>query len=146
MPRANRYTRIIEAIFRSKYTDGSREVDFERDDIVTCASELDINLPKNLGDVIYSFRYRTKLPDSILELAPEGETWIIRPTGRARYRLVLVADLPLVANPNLAVTKIPDATPGIISRYAFSDEQALLARVRYNRLIDVFLGLACYSL
>ena len=30
--------------------------------------------------------------------------------------------------------------------YAFSDEQALLARVRYNRLIDVFLGIACYSL
>ena len=146
MPRANRYTRIIEAIFHSKYTDGSREVDFERADIVTCASELDINLPKNLGDVIYSFRYRTRLPDSILQLAPEGETWIIRPAGRARYRLVLVTDLPLFANPNLAVTKIPDATPGIISRYAFSDEQALLARVRYNRLIDVFLGIACYSL
>ena len=30
--------------------------------------------------------------------------------------------------------------------YAFNDEQALLARVRYNRLIDVFLGIACYSL
>ena len=146
MPRPNRYSRIIEAIFHSKYTEGSQDVAFERDDIVDCASDLNINLPKNLGDVIYSFRYRTRLPDSILNLAPEGETWIIRPAGRARYRLVLVTDLPLVANPNLAVTKIPDATPGIISKYAFSDEQALLARVRYNRLIDVFLGLACYSL
>ncbi len=146
MPRANRYSRIIEAIFRSKYQDGNREVEFERPDIVTCAAALNINLPKNLGDVIYSFRYRTQLPDSILNLAPEGETWIIRPAGRARYRLVLVTDLPLIANPNLSVTKIPDATPGIIAKYAFSDEQALLARVRYNRLIDVFLGLACYSL
>jgi hypothetical protein len=27
-----------------------------------------------------------------------------------------------------------------------SDEQALLAKVRYNRLLDVFLGLATYSL
>lgn len=27
-----------------------------------------------------------------------------------------------------------------------SDEQALLARVRYNRLLDIFLGLATYSL
>ena len=27
-----------------------------------------------------------------------------------------------------------------------SDEQALLAKVRYNRLIDVFLGVAAYSL
>ena len=29
---------------------------------------------------------------------------------------------------------------------AMSDEQALLAKVRYNRLIDVFLGLVAYSL
>jgi hypothetical protein len=46
----------------------------------------------------------------------------------------------------MAVTKVPDATPGIISKYAFSDEQALLAKVRYNRLVDIFSGVACYSL
>lgn len=34
----------------------------------------------------------------------------------------------------------------MVAKYAFSDEQAVLARVRYNRLIDVFLGIACYSL
>jgi hypothetical protein len=42
--------------------------------------------------------------------------------------------------------KIPDASPGVISIYARKEEQALLAKVRYNRLIDIFLGLACYSL
>lgn len=146
MPTMNRYSRIIEAIFQAKYVDGQREVTFEREDISTFASQLNFRLPKNLGDVIYSFRYRSELPDSILEKAPEGETWIIRPAGRSRYQLVLVADIPLTPNPNLTVTKIPDSTPGIISKYAFSDEQALLTRVRYNRLIDVFLGIACYSL
>jgi hypothetical protein len=30
--------------------------------------------------------------------------------------------------------------------YALSDEQALLAKIRYNRLIDIFTGLTCYSL
>ena len=119
---------------------------FEREDIVTFASKLGIDLPKNLGDVIYTFRYRADLPSSILAEAPEGETWIIRPAGRGRYRFVLVTAVPLAPNPNLAVTKVPDSTPGIISKYAFSDEQAVLARVRYNRLIDVFLGIACYSL
>ena len=34
----------------------------------------------------------------------------------------------------------------MIERYAFDDEQALLARVRYNRLIDIFIGIACWSL
>lgn len=34
----------------------------------------------------------------------------------------------------------------MIEKYAFNDEQALLARVRYNRLVDIFLGIACWSL
>ena len=46
----------------------------------------------------------------------------------------------------MATTKIPDATPGIVAKYALGDEQALLARVRYNRLIDIFTGVVCYSL
>ena len=45
-----------------------------------------------------------------------------------------------------AETKILDATPGVIVRYALDDEQALLAKVRFNRLIDIFTGLTCYSL
>ena len=121
-------------------------MNFEREEISEFASTLDIRLPKNLGDVIYSFRYRTELPSSILEKAPEGETWIIRSAGRSKYRFALVSDRPLSPNPNFASTKIPDSTPGIIAKYAFSDEQAVLARVRYNRLIDIFLGIACYSL
>ena len=117
-----------------------------RDDIVTFAAQLGFELPKNLGDVVYTFRYRTQLPPSILGKAPDGEAWIIRSTGRGKYRFVLVADIPLTPNPNLAVTKVPDATPGIIAKYALNDEQAVLARVRYNRLIDIFLGITCYSL
>ncbi len=46
----------------------------------------------------------------------------------------------------LPVIKIPDATPGIVAMYALSDEQALLAKLRYNRLLDIFTGVACYSL
>ena len=42
--------------------------------------------------------------------------------------------------------KIPDSTPGVIAKYVLSDEQALLARVRYNRLVDIFTGITCYSL
>jgi hypothetical protein len=49
-------------------------------------------------------------------------------------------------NPDLVTIKIPDSTPEVVTRYALSDEQALLAKVRYNRLIDIFLGIAAYSL
>jgi hypothetical protein len=142
----NRYAVILEKVFTGKFKLGMRLVDFERKEFETVARQLRIKLPKNLGDIIYSFRFRTKLPKRIQEEAGEGEMWIIRLKGRGRYRLALVADRPIQPNANLATTKVPDATPGIVAKYAFGDEQALLARLRYNRLLDVFTGVACYSL
>lgn len=142
----NRYSAIIEAIFKAKYERGMREVDFEREDIVRYARKLKIKVPKNLGDLIYSFRYRVNLPKSIESKAPRGKTWLIRPRGRAKYRFALVTDRPLVPNQTITITKVPDATPGVIAKYALSDEQALLAKVRYNRLVDIFTGVTCYSL
>ena len=146
MSKQNIYSSIIEKIFYSKFKDGMREVDFEREDIVRFGNKLKIDLPKNLGDLIYSFRYRAVLPESVQSKADKGEVWIIRPAGKAKYRFVLVPDKPLVPNGNIATTKVPNATPGIVAKYAFNDEQALLAKVRYNRLVDIFTGITCYSL
>ncbi len=141
-----RYSQIIERVFFNYYTEGAREIQFKRRDIEHVAAELGIELPKNLGDVVYSFRYRAALPESIRAKAPEGEVWIIRSSGRALYRFVSIPDPQLVPNRLLAQTKIPDATPGIVVRYSSNDEQALLAKVRYNRLVDIFSGITCYSL
>lgn len=147
MPRrASRYEQIIEYIFRLHYSEGARDIPFERRDIETAAESLGIRLPKNVGDVIYSFRYRANLPEWIQAKAPTGEGWIIRAAGPSRYRFVASATLSIVPNAMLAETKVPDATPGIITKYALNDEQALLAKVRYNRLIDIFTGTACYAL
>jgi len=142
----NRYQAIIERVFFSKYRAGVVEVRFKREDLTKFASELKIELPKNLGDLVYSFRYRAALPKKIQKTATEGKVWIIRPAGRAVYLFALVPDNPIVPNANLADTKVPDATPGIVAKYAFNDEQALLAKLRYNRLIDIFTGVTCYSL
>jgi hypothetical protein len=140
------YASIIGRIFQSKFKPGMREVDFEREDIIKFANKLHISLPKNVGDLVYSFRYRAAFPESIQSTAGKGETWIIRPAGRSRYRFVLIPDKPLIPNENMATTKVPDATPGVIAKYALSDEQALLAKLRYNRLVDIFTGVTCYSL
>jgi hypothetical protein len=144
--RPNRYTRIIEKIFLAHYTGGAGEVPFERGEMISTAEGLKIELPKNLGDVVYSFRYRADLPEKIRRAAPEGYTWIIMPAGRGRYRFVTIKDEPIAPREMLAETKIPDSTPGLVAKYSFNDEQALLARLRYNRLIDIFTGVTCYSL
>lgn len=142
----NRYSRLIEAIFLKHFQEGMGEIAFAREEIERAAKELRIVLPKNLGDVLYTFRYRSELPESITSTAPDGYEWMIRPAGRSKYKLALVQQSVVAPTGRMAETKIPDATPGIISRYALNDEQAVLAKIRYNRLVDIFTGLTCYSL
>lgn len=143
---SNRYAQIIERIFLAHYKRGSTQVTFDREEIPIVANRLGIQIPKNLGDLIYSFRYRVALPSAITNKATKGKEWIIRPVGRSKYQFVLVAKWAILPNPALSRIKVPDATPGMIVKYALSDEQALLAKLRYNRLIDIFTGVTCYSL
>ncbi len=142
----SRYVQIIEAVFRRYWKQGKTEFAFERDDLERVCEGLGIKSPKNLGDIIYTFRYRRALPPSILATQPEDRAWLILGDGDARYRFRLNKLTHLRPTKGLLVRKIPDATPEIISRYSLTDEQALLAKVRYNRLIDIFLGIAAYSL
>lgn len=144
---AGSYAKIIEDIFNNHYTDGTDKVSFTRDDIRDSAKKLGLNVPKNIGDVVYSFRYRQPLPESVQSKAPDDKEWCIRGQGDAEYAFILTSlSAKITPNPNLIITKIPDSTPEIIRASAGSDEQALLAIVRYNRLIDTFLGITSYSL
>lgn len=142
----NRYTQIIAHIFAAHYVPGAQEVIFDRQELADVAHTLELARPKNLGDIVYSFRFRTQLPPSIRETAPPGQEWVIRKSGQSEYRFVLVAEWSVSPNVQLVTIKVPDATPGITERYALSDEQALLAKLRYNRLVDIFTGLTTYSL
>jgi len=144
--KAKLYRDVIEKVFVTHYRRGATEVGFVREALQIAARELGVRLPKNLGDVVYSFRFRQPLPESILKTAKPGLIWIIRLAGHGRYRFVQTPPVAITPNPALAETKVPDATPGLIELYALGDEQALLAKLRYNRLVDVFTGVACYSL
>jgi len=130
---------------RGTTREGLESFEFDRSEIADVAEHLQVALPKNVGDVIYSFRYRRSLPVSITSHAPEGKEWVIRLAGRSHYRFALTAVI-IRPNPMLVQIRVPDATPGVVSMYALSDEQALLAKLRYNRLIDIFTGVTCYSL
>lgn len=142
----NRYQTIVARIFANHRSDDATEFEFTRDEFVAVAEALKIVLPKNVGDVIYSFRYRNELPESIRQSTADGLEWIIEGAGRARYRFKQVRLNRIVPREELLTIKIPDATPQIIAAYALSDEQSLLAKVRYSRLVDVFLGITAFSL
>ena len=140
------YSLIIAYVFFAHFKKGEREFSFAREELSDAVKHLGIPPPKNIGDVVYAFRYRKKLPIDITKTQPKGFEWIIVGVGRAAYRFRLVPLNRILPNPNLVSIKIPDSTPEIIGNYALGDEQALLAKVRYNRLIDIFLGVTAYSL
>lgn len=144
--RGTLYAAIVERLFLDRWRKGMQTVEFHRSDIEAVASHLEVKLPKNLGDLIYSFRFRRALPSAITATAPGGSEWVIELFGGSTYRFVLTTLSRVLPQPSLVRIDVPDATPQIVLRYAQGDEQALLAQLRYNRLVDVFLGITTYSL
>lgn len=140
------YERILVEIFTSRFKPNGRLVAFEREDIRRAAKKIGVKAPDNLGDVLYSFRYRRRLPDEIQKHAPPDHEWILTTPTKSQYAFVAREVTRLGPSELLAEISVPDSTPGIIAMYALTDEQALLAKLRYNRLIDVFTGVTCYSL
>lgn len=146
--KATQYVPIILHVFRKHRSKGAHEFEFHRDELVAAAKAEGVDRPDNLGDVIYTFRYRRSLPAEISKTAPKGKAWIIEGAGRSLYRFRLsdIGATTITPRDDIAATRIPDSTPEVIAAYTLGDEQALLAKVRYNRLIDIFLGLTTCSL
>ncbi len=142
----SKYEQIIEWIFFNNYREADVVVPFTRDELALASSELGFARIKNLGDIPYSFRFRRNLPEAIQTTAPQNSEWIIVGTGIGKYAFRLASPGKIKPSSHSYPVKVPDATPEIVRLYASgTDEQALLTRVRYNRLVDIFTGLTCYS-
>ena len=98
----NRYQLIIEQVFRNHHVQDLVEFEFTRDEFVAIAKSLNVVLPKNPGDVIYSFRYRNELPETIRKTADIGFDWIIVGAGRARFRF---RQVPRATNVNISAAR-----------------------------------------
>lgn len=141
------YNRIVRKIFFDKYVEGIESFPFRREDILEARDLVAPELQRlNAGDVKYHFTYRSPYPQEIRDTEPLGKKWAIFGAGKSKYEFRQVSRARILPNPDLVVVLIPDATPEIIRSYTMNDEQALLAVVRYNRLIDIFLGISAYSL
>jgi len=142
----SKYANIIISIFEEKYSEPMDEVPFTREDLISHSHKLGIKPPKNLGDIVYSFRYRAELPEPIKNTVPEGYTWIIVGIGDAQYSFIKSRQSNILPNNSLLPILIPNNTPEILSLYSLSDEQSLLSKVWYNKILDMFLGIVTYSM
>ncbi|MBN2357092.1 endonuclease, partial [candidate division KSB1 bacterium] len=139
---------VMIIVFFKYFSIGLDEIKFTMDDIRNAIAEVSEEYPgyieKNVADVRYQYTSgRRELPSEIDKYGP----WMIEGKGKANYAFIKIKmsttiDLSL----DLSTILIPDATPEIVLEYAGSDEQGLLAKLRYNRLLDIFLGITCYHL
>ena len=142
-----KYDYLILWVFKKHYVAGDHVVRFNRSDFTVAARQLGVSLPKNIGDIPYTYRYRRPLPKAVSDCAPAGADWIITSTGQSTYEFRLASPAKIEPSRTLKPIPIPDATPEIVEAYAPGrDEQALLTRARYNRLVGIFTGLTCYSI
>jgi hypothetical protein len=138
----NAYDRVLLRVFQKRWKPGKTEVPFDKDDVMDAAAALKLRI-KNAADIIYTFRSRRKLPE---EIARHGN-WVISSRGSGRYALEQVGGAVLVEVPKtLKAFPVPYAVPEIVAAHLSRDEQGLLTIARYNRILDVFTGLACFHL
>lgn len=136
------YDRVINALFKKIFKPQARELPFTKEHLESVCRELNISI-KNIPDILYTYRSRGELPSTIRS---EGH-WVIEGKGKGHYAFIRLSRSPYIEIPlDLEAIPIPDSTPEIILKYASADEQSILAKIRYNRLVDTFLGLTAYQL
>jgi hypothetical protein len=139
---------VMTKVFQKHFVRGSSQVPFTMDEIREAIAEVQKRSPsykeKNVADVRYAYTSgRQQLPVTIDKLGP----WMIEGRGKGLYAFVKLLDSPVVKiQSDLVTIRLPDATPEIVLQYAGGDEQGVLAKLRYNRLLDIFLGITCYHL
>jgi hypothetical protein len=138
----NKYDRLLTSLFEAKWKAGLSELLFTKDEMIDAAERLGLRL-KNLADVIYTYRSRRIMPKEILK----SGNWVIAARGSGLYAFVKIAGETTVTIPDtLKIYPVPYAVPEIVAQNLARDEQGMLTMVRYNRILDVFSGLACFHL
>jgi hypothetical protein len=145
-----RYNIVIEALFAKLRTlhGPVGEMDYSGKELRDLIAELlkskqlDADVG-NVPDIKYTFDARRDFPAAI---AGDGY-WAIVGRGKGKYRFVrmphrnlisLATDLPVAIEENRKKT---DETPRIVRMVLGNDEQATMARVRWNHLVRDFTGL-----
>jgi hypothetical protein len=134
---------VILEVFLRHYRKGATYLKFRKDELAEACSKHGITV-RNIPDIIYTYRARRTLPARILATGH----WAIEPAGRGVYAFRLLRNPPHLEIPfrNYAPVDIYNAIPEVVEGLLRQDEQSLLTRVLYNRLVDIFTGLTCFHI
>ena len=137
------YDQVLVAVFLKHYRKGSTRLAFSKDELAEACRERGITV-RNIPDIIYSYRSRKSLR---AEITSSGH-WAIEPAGRGEYAFRLLRNTPHFEIPfsDYAPVDIYNAIPEVVEGLLRRDEQSLLTRILYNRLVDIFTSLTCFHI
>lgn len=137
------YDKVIVEVFQHHYRKGVSYLKFKKDELAEVCLKRGITV-RNIPDIIYTYRSRRMLPRRILATGH----WAIEPAGRGAYAFRLLRNPPYFEIPfsDYAPVNIYNAIPEVVEGLLRQDEQSLLTRVLYNRLVDIFTGLTCFHI
>jgi hypothetical protein len=137
------YDAVVLEVFLHHYHEGADYLKFKKDELAEVCRKYNITI-RNIPDIIYTYRARRELPSRILATGH----WAIEPAGRGAYAFRLLRNPPRFEIPFLdyAPVDIYNAIPEVVEGLLRQDEQSLLTRVLYNRLVDIFTGLTCFHI
>ena len=137
------YDEVILEVFNRHYVTGSNRLLFKKDELTEICNKHGI-IVRNIPDIIYTYRVRRSLPSQILSTGH----WAIEPAGRGAYAFRLLRNAPRFDIPfyDYESIEIFNAIPEVVESLLRKDEQSLLTRLLYNRLVDIFSGLTCFHI
>lgn len=139
----SQYDEVLLEVFRRHYREGVDYLKFRKDELAEVCRKYGITV-RNIPDIIYTYRVRRMLPAKILDTGH----WAIEPAGRGVYAFRLLRNPPRFEIPfgDYAPVDIYNAIPEVVEGLLRQDEQSLLTRLLYNRLVDIFTGLTCFHI
>jgi len=142
-PEITRYDEVILTLFKRHHQSGVKRLIFEKDEIEDVCQELNIKV-RNIPDILYTYRVRRDLPN---EISATGH-WAIESAGKSAYAFILLENPPRfeIQFQDYEPINIYNAIPEIVDGYLRRDEQSLLTKLIYNRLIDIFCELTCFHI
>ena len=140
----SQYDKVLLGVFLNHYEKDATYLRFKKDELEDACRKHGITV-RNIPDIIYTYRSGQRmLPAKILATGH----WAIEPAGRGVYGFRSLHNPPQFEVPfgDYAPVDIYNSIPEVVEGLLRQDEQSLLTRVLYNRLVDIFTGLTCFHI
>lgn len=139
MAENNKAKSFIKHLIEKNFTASQDSIPFSRDDVSLYCLKKFKKIPKNVGDIIYSLRYRMDYLSTFDHLLDPDYTWTLLSLSTGQYELKPMPKLKLPDLTSVPVISKIDKTPEHIHNLRPLNDQSLLMKIYQNKVLSEFL-------